>query len=165
MASLAPLEDFGRGCGGGKRVGPGRLHQRGWRQGYGDWREMLDREPLDLTAIFLPHVECPDAITACAQQGLHIVVEKPMAASSAALRPAVGAARKAGVILTTPYVWRCHPVTLQMRQYVQQGILGQVVGCEGRCAAGRVHRYLEGDAAWMLERAQSGGGPCTTLAY
>ena len=31
---------------------------------YADWREMLEREPLDLAAIYLPHAECPEA--ACA---------------------------------------------------------------------------------------------------
>jgi len=130
---------------------------------YPDWREMLEREPLDLAAIFLPHAECPEAATVCAERGVHVMVEKPMAAASRDLVPAIEAARKAGVILTAPYVWRCHPVVRQMKRFVQGGILGQVVGCEGRCAAGRVHRYLEGKAGWMLERRLSGGGPMFNL--
>jgi UDP-N-acetyl-2-amino-2-deoxyglucuronate dehydrogenase len=46
---------------------------------------------------------------------------------------------------------------------VDSGILGRVVGCEGRCAAGRLHRYIEGNAAWMLQRSASGGGPMYNL--
>jgi predicted dehydrogenase len=130
---------------------------------YRDWRELIEREPLDLAAIFLPHADCPEAAAACAGRGLHVMVEKPMAASSAALREAIAAARQAGVLLTAPYVWRCHPVTRQMRLYREQGILGRVVGCEGRCAAGRVHRYIEGGAAWMLDKRRSGGGPMHNL--
>lgn len=130
---------------------------------YRDWRAMLDSERLDLAALFLPHVECPEAAVACAGRGLHILVEKPMAATSAELRAAVAAARQAGVVLTAPYVWRCHPVTRQMRRFREAGILGQVVGCEGRCAAGRVHRYIEGNAGWMLEKRSSGGGPMHNL--
>jgi UDP-N-acetylglucosamine 3-dehydrogenase len=130
---------------------------------YRDWRAMLESERLDLAAIFLPHAECPEAAMACSERGLHVLVEKPMAASSAELRPAVAAARKAGVVLTAPYVWRCHPVTRQMRRFREAGILGQVVGCEGRCAAGRVHRYIEGNAGWMLEKRSSGGGPMHNL--
>lgn len=132
-------------------------------RGYRDWRSLVDSEQLDLAAIFLPHADCPEAAAACAERGIHVMVEKPMAASSAALREAIAAARKAGVVLTAPYVWRCHPVTRQMRQFREQGILGRVVGCEGRCAAGRVHRYIEGGAAWMLERRLSGGGPMHNL--
>lgn len=130
---------------------------------YRDWRLLIESERLDLAAIFLPHADCPEAAAACAERGLHVLVEKPMAASAQALREAIAAARKAGVILTAPYVWRSHPVTRQMRQFRQQGILGRVVGCEGRCAAGRVHRYIEGGAAWMLEKRLSGGGPMHNL--
>jgi predicted dehydrogenase len=73
------------------------------------------------------------------------------------------AARQAGVVLTTPYVWRYHPVARQMKRFVADGVLGRVVGCEGRCAAGRLQRYLDGHAAWMLHRALSGGGPMYNL--
>ncbi len=130
---------------------------------YRDWREMLERQKPDLAAIFLPHADCPETAAACAEAGVHVMVEKPMAASAASLRGAIEAARRAGVILTTPYVWRCHPVARRMKEYVAAGILGRVVGCEGRCAAGRVHRYIEGNAGWMLRKAESGGGPMYNL--
>ena len=55
---------------------------------YADWREMLDRERLDVAAIFLPHAACPEAAVACAQRGIHLLVEKPMAASSERARRA-----------------------------------------------------------------------------
>ena len=42
-------------------------------------------------------------------------------------------------------------------------MLGRIVGCEGRCAAGRLHRYIDGHAAWMLQNARSGGGPMYNL--
>ena len=42
-------------------------------------------------------------------------------------------------------------------------MLGRIVGCEGRCAAGRLHRYIDGNAGWMLEKARSGGGPMYNL--
>jgi predicted dehydrogenase len=37
------------------------------------------------------------------------------------------------------------------------------VGCEGRCAAGGLHRYIQGHSAWMLDREKSGGGPMYNL--
>lgn len=130
---------------------------------YSDWRAMLDREKLDLAAVFLPHAHCPEAAVACAGRGIHVLVEKPMAASSDGVRRMAEAARRAGVLLTTPYVWRYHPVARQMKRYVEEGALGRVVGCEGRCAAGRLHRYIDGHAGWMLRRALSGGGPMHNL--
>jgi len=130
---------------------------------YGDWREMIEHETLQMAAIFLPHVECPEAAIACARRGLHVMVEKPMAASAAGAWSMVEAAREARVVLSTPYVWRFHPVVCAIRESARAGDLGTIVGCEGRCAAGRLHRYIEGHAAWMLDRRQSGGGPMYNL--
>ncbi len=132
-------------------------------QGYADWREMLDNERLDLALLFLPHVECPDAAVACAERGIHLIVEKPMAAAAAGVARMQAAAEKAGVVLATPYLWRYHPVARHMKKLLDEGILGRVVGCEGRCAAGRLNRYIEGNAKWMLTKAQSGGGPMYNL--
>lgn len=131
--------------------------------GYADWRELLERERLDLAVIFLPHADCPDAAVAAAERGVHVLVEKPMAASAEGVRRAIAAAEKAGVILSTPYVWRCHPVVRQMKKLVEEGITGRVVGCEGRCAAGRLSRYIDGHAGWMLQKSRSGGGPMFNL--
>lgn len=130
---------------------------------YADWHEMLERERLDVAAIFLPHAACPEAARACAQRGIHVMVEKPMAANADGVRAMIAAAREAGVLLSTPYVWRYHEVATQMRAFVQDGTLGRVVGCEGRCAAGRLHRYIDGHAEWMLQKALSGGGPMYNL--
>jgi predicted dehydrogenase len=130
---------------------------------YADWRAMLDREKLDLAVLFLPHYQCPEAAVACAEHGVNILAEKPMAASSDGLRCMIAAAAKAGVLLSTPYVWRYHVVARTMRQYVAGGLLGRIVACEGRCAAGGLHRYIEGNARWMLIRSMSGGGPMYNL--
>ena len=94
---------------------------------------------------------------------MNVIVEKPMAANAAGARRMIAAAERAGVTLSTPYVWRCHPVVQEMKRFVDQGVTGRVVGCEGRCAAGRLSRYIEGHAGWMLEKARSGGGPMFNL--
>ncbi len=132
-------------------------------RGYADWRELLEQDRPDLAVIFLPHADCPDAAVACAERGVHVLVEKPMAASAEGVRRMIGAAEKAGVILSTPYVWRYHPVVRQIKKLIEGGVTGRIVGCEGRCAAGRLSRYIEGNAGWMLEKARSGGGPMFNL--
>lgn len=132
-------------------------------RGYADWPALLAAERLDLAILFLPHVECPDAAVACAERGIHLLVEKPMAADAQGVRRMIVAAEKHGVTLATPYLWRYHPVARQMKLLIADGALGHIVGCEGRCAAGRLHRYIDGNARWMLTRALSGGGPMYNL--
>ncbi len=132
-------------------------------RGYADWRQLLENEQLDLAVLFLPHVECPDAAVACAERGIHLIVEKPMAASAEGVRRMLAATQQTGALLATPYLWRYHAVARHMKKLIGEGVLGRVVGCEGRCAAGRLDRYIQGNARWMLTRALSGGGPMYNL--
>ncbi len=130
---------------------------------HADWTGLLAEESIDLAYIFLPHNECPDAAVACAEKKVHVVVEKPVANTTTGVRRVAEACRLNRVVFSTPYLWRYHPVCREMKRIVESGVLGRVVGCEGRCAAGGVHRYVEAHAGWMLERRKSGGGPMYNL--
>ena len=133
-------------------------------RGYATVDELLAGEgKLDIAAVFLPHADCPDAAAKCAARGVHLMVEKPMAASSDGAGRIVESARSGGVQLTTGYLWRLHPVAREFKKLVDSGVIGEPVGADGRCAAGRLHRYIEGNSAWMLEKARSGGGPMYNL--
>ncbi|NUN93199.1 MAG: Gfo/Idh/MocA family oxidoreductase [Verrucomicrobiae bacterium] len=132
-------------------------------RGFATLEELLDREKIEAAAIFLPHADCPAAAEHCAARGIHLMVEKPMAASADGARKIVNAARRAGVTLTTGYAWRFHPVAREFKRILTEGLVGRVVGAEGRCAAGRLQRYLDGHSSWMLRKAQSGGGPMYNL--
>jgi len=129
-----------------------------------DYRELLERDDVDLAVIFLPHAQCPEAVEAAAAAGVHVVVEKPMAATADGVRRMISAAGAAGVQLTTPYCWRCHPAARQIRDLVSTGALGKVVALEGRCAAGSPLRYRTGGISpWILDRKLAGGGAMHNL--
>ena len=132
-------------------------------KGYARLDPMLAAERPDVVAIFLPHADCPAAAVRCAERGIHLMVEKPVAASADGAARIVKAARKAGVKMTTGYAWRLHPVSREIRRLVRDGVIGDIVGGEGRCAAGRLTRYIDGHSPWMLQRARSGGGPMYNL--
>ncbi len=132
-------------------------------RGYGSWETMIQEESLDMAAIFLPHVDCPNAAVGCAKRGLHLIVEKPIAADLAGAKRVAEAVERSGVKFSTPYTWRYHPVAREMKRLLDAGVLGRIVGCEGRCAAGRVQRYIDGHAGWMLQKDRSGGGPMYNL--
>lgn len=130
---------------------------------YSSWETLLEREQIDVAYIFLPHCDCDAAAIACANKKINVVVEKPVANSSDKARAIANACEKNGVLFSTPYLWRYHPVTRKMKEVIESGVLGHIVGCTGRCAAGGLHRYIEGNSTWMLERAKSGGGPMYNL--
>ena len=132
-------------------------------EAYADLDAMLDTARPDIAAIFLPHADCPAAAVRCAESGVHVMVEKPAAASAAGARSIVAAVRRAGLKMTTGYCWRFHPVAREIRRLIASGVLGEIIGGEGRCAAGRLTRYTEGNAEWMLQKSRAGGGPMYNL--
>ena len=131
--------------------------------GYADWHELYATEAIDLAAIFLPHIDCLPAAMEGIDHGIHLLIEKPMTVDSESAERIVRSAAKKNLLVTTPYVWRYHPVVQDIKRLIHEGALGTIIGCEGRCAAGRLNRYLEGHAAWMLDKNQSGGGPMYNL--
>ncbi len=132
-------------------------------QGYASLDALLEKEALDMVAIFLPHNECEAAAVRCAKQGLHLMVEKPIAHTAAAVERIAAAAAANRVRITTGYCWRYHPVVTAMKEAIARGAIGQVVSVDARLAAGRVERYVKGHSAWMLQKERSGGGPMYNL--
>lgn len=132
-------------------------------KGYTDLDELLDGEAVDIAAVFLPHCDCADAAVKCADKGIHLMVEKPIARTVDEVRVVAEAVKRNRVKITTGYAWRFHPVVKVMKDCIEQGLIGSVVTVEARLAAGRVDRYIKGNSKWMLEKAKSGGGPMYNL--
>jgi predicted dehydrogenase len=130
---------------------------------YTDVDELLKSEKLSIAAIFLPHSECAETAIRFADKGIHLMMEKPIARTAREVRAVAEAVEKNHVKITTGYCWRLHPVVKAMKECLEQGYIGSIVSVEARLAAGRVDRYLKGNAKWMLERAKSGGGPMVNL--
>ena len=132
-------------------------------KGYTDVDKLLESEKIDMAAVFLPHCDCAGAAIKCAEKGIHLLVEKPIARTVDEVRAVAEAVKRNNVRITTGYCWRYHPVIQAMKEYIEQGFIGSIVTVEARLAAGKVDRYVKGHAAWMLEKAKSGGGPMYNL--
>jgi len=130
---------------------------------YHELNSLLENEKIDIAAIFLPHSESGQAAIKCARKGIHLMVEKPVSATSRQAREVAKAVADNHVKATTGYCWRYHPVIKKMKECIDRGVIGDIVSVEARLAAGRVDRYIEGNSSWMLEKAKSGGGPLYNL--
>ncbi len=102
------------------------LASPGGPRGYENYREMLAAEKLDI-AILCPenssHAEVAEAV---AGHGVHIVTEKPMAASLAQAQRMASAAAKAGIALAVnwPITWL--PTFRRLKQLLDEGAIGDV---------------------------------------
>lgn len=75
---------------------------------YADYREMVDRESLDAVYVFCDNAEGAEVGAWAAEHGLHVMVEKPMAATLEGAERLMAAATVAGerLMINWPVVWR-----------------------------------------------------------
>jgi predicted dehydrogenase len=120
---------------------------------YADFAEMLDRARPDGAIVAVPTALHAPVGIACAERGVHMLMEKPVAESVAAGRRLVAATR-AGVRLAVGHHRRFDPAVEAAREIVGSGAIGRLLAVQATWSLRKPDAYYE--AAW---RRQPGGGP------
>jgi len=131
------------------RIARGNL--AGVRQ-YTDYRQLLDREKLDMAAICGPNGTRAEIILACVARKLHIVAEKPLAIERTDLDRIRRAVERSGVRLTSLLPMRFAGPYLAIKRAVDAGAIGEVA----QISAQKSYK-LEDRPDWMRHRATFGG--------
>lgn len=119
---------------------------------YSDWRELLDREKLDMVGVCGSNGPRIEIILACAQRKLHIVAEKPLAISIADLERVKRSVAENRVRLTMLISMRFEAQYRALKQIVDSGEIGEVAQIAAQKS------YKLGDRPdWMLHRSTFGG--------
>ena len=123
--------------------------------GYSDVEALLSDPRVD--AVYITSANCAheeQAVTA-AQAGKHVLCEKPLATSAEACQRMIDACRSAGVHLMVAQTLRFSPVVLQIKRWIEAGILGKIR------TARATFTYLaqESPRGWVFDRDIAGGGP------
>lgn len=122
---------------------------------YSNYQEMILAEKPDIVIIALPHYLHEECAVWCAEQGCHILLEKPMALNLKQCDTILHAADSAGVKLMIGHTQHYLPANLQAKQLIMSGQLGTLVAIHDTR-----HRYYysEDRPAWFLEKTKAGGG-------
>jgi predicted dehydrogenase len=167
---------------------PDGLRAAGVRTGatalYADYREMLEREGLDLVCVCPRWLDCHrEMVVACAEAGAHIFCEKSLARTLAEADEMLAVCEEHGVKLAIAHVRRLDPPVVRAREMVQAGAIGGA-GTEARpyCLRGRgkedargggedlmvlgthildLMRYFAGDVAWAFAHVIADGHELT----
>jgi predicted dehydrogenase len=92
---------------------------------YDDYREMLEREDLDLVAIVTPpYLHYPMTLAAL-ERGVHVLCEKPTAMNIAEACEMYERAEQAGVLHLIDHELRFHPSLRRLKELVDEGYLGR----------------------------------------
>jgi len=93
----------------------------------GDVADVLARDDVDAVAIATPAGTHATLALAALRAGKHVLVEKPLAHSTAAARLMVTEARAQGLVLMTDHTYCYTPAVLRMRELIAAGELGDVL--------------------------------------
>lgn len=94
-------------------------------RGYTDWRQMLAEEHLDAVVVSTPHNAHVEPTLAALERGLHVLVDKPMALTSADAWTMVEAAEKANKVLMVSGS-RIAGNWQTLKRQIQAGVIGRV---------------------------------------
>ena len=120
---------------------------------FDDPRDLLALDAIDAVSVCTPTCAHSAPTIAALDAGKHVLVEKPMAATTAEARQMVAAAEQSGKLLMVEMKWRFMPELQAARQAIARGDLGRIYYAE---AIGWQHRGIPGGS--FIRRDLAGGG-------
>lgn len=134
---------------------PARLLMEKWGADtlyYPDYRRMIRGEALDAVLISSPHATHYAQVRYALEQGLHVLVEKPLTMGSRQARTVVDLAKKKKRLLVVSYQRNFYPPHVYARELINKGALGKI----GGVVAYVTQRW--GGKGWRMVPEFSGGG-------
>ena len=132
----------------------------GWESSSTSWREVIEREDIDIIDIVTPGASHAQIAIAALEAGKHVLCEKPLANTVAEAEQMAAAAERAarhGVQAMVGFTYRRVPAASFMRQLIAQGVLGEIQ----QVRASYRQDWLVDAAApmsWRLQQDQAGSG-------
>ena len=100
-------------------------------QAFGDYNDLLRSPDVDVVHIAAPNrFHCEMALAAL-KAGKHCICEKPLAMDTRETARIVKLAKASGTVFAVNYNVRFYPAVLQMRQWVANGDLGEIIHVNG----------------------------------
>lgn len=127
---------------------------------YDDFEDLLQHEQLDAVLIATPNHLHESHILAALSANLHVLVEKPLALTSAAAQRVTKAAEKRNRVVMVGLTHRYRPDVQAVRSFVQAGELGQITSVR---ASWHLARPARAPLGWREKRTESGGGAMLDL--
>lgn len=121
---------------------------------YTDYRELLARDDIEAVINATPNQLHAEIGIACAGRGLHLLTEKPFAATLDEGKRLLAASQAAGTVHIVGHHRRHYPRVGRAREIVRGGSLGRLIALNVMWAAAKPDYYYQ--TAW---RSAPGGGP------
>ena len=134
----------------------------GYSWGTADWREVIERDDVDVIDVTAPNAMHLELVEAAAAAGKHVFCEKPVGIEPSATASIEFAARKAGVITGCGYNYRWVPTVQHTKQLIDDGRVGELTHYRGRFFS-MYGRDRLGLLSWRFLQDEAGYGVLTDL--
>ena len=121
-------------------------------QAFANLKDMLAKSDVNLVTIITPHNTHAKLALQCLNAGRHVIVEKPMAITTAECDQMIAAAKKNKVILSTYHNRHWDGCILKAVELVRSGAIGQVIRVDAHMAG-----YGKPRDWWRSSKSISGG--------
>lgn len=130
----------------------------GWEETSTDWREVVERDDVDIVDISVPTNLHHEIAVAAAKAGKHIFCEKPFALTVAEAREMLAAAEEAGIVHYLNHNYRRAPAVMLARRLIEDGSIGEIYHWRGAYLQDWI---MDPDfpLTWHLQEETAGGGP------
>ena len=119
---------------------------------YGSYQDLLSDPEIEAVYIPLPNHLHAEWTIAAAEAGKHVLCEKPLAMTSADARRMVDACESAGVKLMEAFMYRLHPMWVEVRRLIAEGAVGELLAIQS------VFSYHNVDPTDIRNIVEFGGG-------
>lgn len=99
---------------------------------YTDFEQMLDAHKPDFVSVTVPTVEHFNTVMKSIDRKIHVLVEKPIAATVDQGRQMAAHAEKNGVFLTVGHIERFNPAVIELKKRLDAGEIGKVFRAQAR---------------------------------
>ena len=126
-----------------------RAHELPEKAVYASWAEAAAQEKFaDAAVIATPDTLHTGPVHAFAQQGYHLLLEKPMAPTEQECEDVVSTVKRCNVLLAVGHVLRYTPYTQALKRLLAEGAVGEVVSLQHLEPVGywhQAHSYVRGN--------------------
>jgi len=136
----------------------------GYETYYTDWRRMLEDDRIQLLDNGSSNDAHAEPSILAAQQGKHILCEKPMARNAEEARQMLDAVTRAGVKHMVAFNYRFVPAIRQARDLIQSGVLGRLYHYRAVYLQEWLMPHYGTPRLWRMDKKSAGTGALGDLA-
>jgi predicted dehydrogenase len=129
----------------------------GWQNASTDWREVIESPLIDIVDINTPNDSHCEIAVAAAQNGKHVLCEKPLALTVKQAQTMFNAAQKSRIVHMVCHNYRRIPAIALAKKLIAEGAIGQVYHYHARYAQDWIVDP-EFPLNWRLQKSVSGSG-------